>query len=100
VSQQPPGPGSAPGTPPPPQFRKRWDPPGVRQGPLPESVAWGAVQTMLSGLLGFGVPGYLLDRWLGTDWIVLPGLLLGMAVALTVVWFRYGTDRSGIQGRD
>lgn len=83
---------------PPPQFRKRWDPPGVRQGPLPESVAWGVVQTLMSGLLGFGVPAWLLDRWLGTDWIVLPGLLVGMAVALTVVWFRYGTDRSGSGG--
>jgi len=48
----------------------------------------------MSGLIGFGLPAHLLDRWLGTDWIVLPGLLVGMAVALTVVWFRYGTDRS------
>jgi len=63
-------------------------------GPLPESVAWGAVNTMMSGLIAFGLPGWLLDRWLGTSWFVLVGLLAGMAVALTIVWFRYGTDRS------
>lgn len=63
-------------------------------GPLPESVAWGAVNTLISGLIGFGLPGWLLDRWLGTNWIVMVGLLVGMTVALTIVWFRYGTDRS------
>ena len=66
-----------------------------RPGPLPESVAWNVVSTLMSGLLGFGVPGFLLDRWLGTDvWFTLVGLVLGMAAALTVVWFRYGTGRS------
>ncbi len=65
-----------------------------RPGPLPESVAWGAANTLISGLIGFGLPAWLLDRWLGTSWIVLVGLLTGMAVALTIVWFRYGTDRS------
>jgi len=68
--------------------------PFIPQGPLPESVAWGAVNTLISGLIGFGLPGWLLDRWLGTEWIVLVGLLVGMAVAMTVIWFRYGTDRS------
>jgi len=81
-----------------PAFRKRWDDVEVRQGPLPEAVAWGAVQTLISGLIAFGGPAYLLDRWLGTEWIVLPGLLLGMVVALTIIWFRYGTDRSGAGG--
>ena len=71
--------------------------PFVAQGPLPESVAWGAVNTLISGLIGFGLPAWLLDRWLGTEWIVLVGLLVGMAAALTVIWFRYGTDRSQTQ---
>lgn len=88
----PPEQAGEPGSPAP--FRKRWTTSGVSQGPLPESVAWGVVSTLMSGLLGFGVPAYLVDRWLGTDWIVLVGLLLGMAGALTIVWFRYGTDRS------
>lgn len=65
-----------------------------RQGPLPESVAWGAMSTLMSGLIGFGVPGWLLDRWLDTGWFTPLGLLLGMAAGLTVVWFRYGTSRS------
>jgi F0F1-type ATP synthase assembly protein I len=32
-------------------------------------------------LIGFG-GGYLLDRWLGTTWIWLVGLLLGIAAAI------------------
>lgn len=71
--------------------------PFIAQGPLPESVAWGAVNTLISGLIAFGLPAWLLDRWLGTEWIVLVGLVVGMATALTVIWFRYGTDRSQTQ---
>jgi ATP synthase protein I len=35
--------------------------------------------------IGFGA-GYLLDRWLGTHWIWLPGFLLGVAAAILNVY--------------
>jgi ATP synthase protein I len=35
--------------------------------------------------LGFAA-GYLLDRWLGTHWIWLPGFLLGVAAAIINVY--------------
>ncbi|MFP5346394.1 MAG: AtpZ/AtpI family protein [Actinomycetes bacterium] len=96
ASRGPSGTGAKPGSPQP--TRPARLPLGARpvpQGPLPESRAWNAVSTMLSGLLGFGLPGYLADRWLGTNGVLtLLGLLLGMAGALTVIWFRYGTERS------
>lgn len=60
---------------------------------LPESAAWNITATMMSGLLGFGVPAYLLARWTGWEWVTGVGLVLGMALALTIVWFRYGTYR-------
>ena len=64
-----------------------------REGALPESAAWNITAGMLSGVLGFGLPAYLLARWTGWAWLTAVGLLVGMALALTIVWFRYGTYR-------
>lgn len=68
--------------------------------PLPDSAGWAGVQTMISSVMLLGIPGYLLDRWLGTSWIVAIGLILGMALALTILWFRYGTGRREVPGAD
>lgn len=65
-----------------------------RDGALPESRAWNIVSYLMAGLLGFGLPAWLLDQWLGTTWLTLVGLVVGMAVAMLVIWVRYGTDRS------
>jgi F0F1-type ATP synthase assembly protein I len=72
--------------------RRREDDEG-HEGALAESRAWNIVAYMLSGVLGFGLPGWLLDRWLGTGWLTPLGLLAGMSVAFTTIWFRYGTER-------
>ncbi|MDP9227808.1 MAG: AtpZ/AtpI family protein [Actinomycetota bacterium] len=63
-------------------------------GPLAESAAWNITAYLMAGLLGFGLPGWLLDQWLGTAYLTLVGLLVGMAAAFVPIWFRYGTDRS------
>jgi hypothetical protein len=39
----------------------------------------------------YGGVGYLLDRWLGTTWIVGVGIVGGMALSLYLIWFRYGS---------
>jgi hypothetical protein len=39
----------------------------------------------------YGGIGFALDRWLGTSWLVLVGILVGAALALYVIWLRYGT---------
>lgn len=64
--------------------------------PLADTAAWGGVNLMISGLILGGGLGYLADRLLGTSWLVVIGLLSGMALALTVGWFRYGTGRESI----
>ncbi|MCA0290440.1 MAG: AtpZ/AtpI family protein [Actinobacteria bacterium] len=51
---------------------------------------WDALSYVLAGPLLFGGVAYLLDRWVGTSWLVLPGVLIGMAVSLYTVWVRYG----------
>ncbi|GAA1802431.1 MAG: AtpZ/AtpI family protein [Actinobacteria bacterium] len=68
-----------------PLQRKDSGHPGNQNPPM-----WDALSYVLAGPLTFGIPAYLLDRWLGTSWIVLPGVLIGMAVSLYAVWVRYG----------
>lgn len=58
--------------------------------PEPMPPMWDALAYVLAGPLVFGLPAYLLDRWLGTSWVVLLGILLGMTVSLYLVWVRYG----------
>ncbi len=62
--------------------------------PPAESVVWNITATMLSGVLAFGLPGWWLARWLDQQWVTGLALLLGMGLALTLIWFRYGTSRS------
>jgi ATP synthase protein I len=55
--------------------------------------AWGAIGTMLAGIVVWGGVGWLLDRWLGFDGLFLPiGMLLGIGVAIYVIYLRYGRD--------
>lgn len=75
-------------------MNKRPDYSTQREEPIPETAAWNVLSYLLAGLVGFGLPAWFLDQWLGTTWIVLIGILLGTTVAMTTIWFRYGTDGS------
>jgi F0F1-type ATP synthase assembly protein I len=44
---------------------------------------------MLSGILVWGGAGLALDRWLGTRFFVLIGVLLGLGVAIYIVVMKY-----------
>lgn len=54
--------------------------------------AWNAMSYVITGPVMFGGIGYGLDDWLGTSWLVVVGILGGMALSLYLVWFRYGTQ--------
>jgi ATP synthase protein I len=58
-----------------------------RRGP---EDAWSIVAYLLSGMLLWGGGGWLLDRWLGTQFFVLVGLLVGTALAVYLIYVRYG----------
>ena len=45
---------------------------------------------LLAGPLTFGGAGWFLDEWLHTTFFLPIGVLLGVGLALYVVWFRYG----------
>lgn len=77
----------------PEQDRLRLTRPAQWMRPMPESNGWGALNTLISGIGFFTFVGWLLGRWLDAPWIAVIGLLLGMASAMTVIWFRYGTER-------
>jgi len=54
--------------------------------------AWRAFAYLLSGPLLYGGIGWLLDSWLGTQFLLPIGIVGGMALSLYLIWFRYGTD--------
>lgn len=54
----------------------------------------GVTSYLLAGPLGFGAIGFGIDRWLGTPFFVAVGALAGMALALYVIWLRYGGTAS------
>ena len=57
-----------------------------------EARMWNVVSYLISGPVLFGGIGWGLDAWLSTSWLVVVGILGGMALSLYLVWFRYGTQ--------
>ena len=57
-----------------------------------ENAMWSIFGYLLSGLLFWGGVGWALDKWLGTDYLVLAGLILGAGAALYLVWLRFGRE--------
>ena len=52
--------------------------------------AYAVLGYLLAGLIVYGGLGYLVDRWLETNFFVLIGLLLGGASAIYLIYVRYG----------
>ena len=57
-----------------------------------ENALWSILGYLLSGLLFWGGVGWGLDKWLGTSYLLLVGLLLGMGASLYLVWLRFGRE--------
>jgi F0F1-type ATP synthase assembly protein I len=53
---------------------------------------WTVIAYLLSGLLLWGGIGVLLDRWLGTSFFALVGMLVGGVGAIYLVYIRYGKN--------
>jgi hypothetical protein len=53
-------------------------------------AAYSALGYLLAGLLFWGGVGFALDRWLGTNFLVLIGMLVGGAAAMYLIYVRYG----------
>ena len=57
-----------------------------------ENAIWTIFGYLLSGLLFWGGAGYAADNWLGTTYLTLIGILVGMGGALYLVWLRFGRE--------
>ena len=53
-------------------------------------VVWSIIGTLVAGVLAWGGIGWLLDRWLGTSFLVAVGIIVGMAGAFYLIIKRYG----------
>jgi ATP synthase protein I len=53
-------------------------------------IVWSIIGTLVAGVLAWGAIGWLLDRWLGTEFLVAIGILVGAAGAFYLIIRRYG----------
>ena len=53
-------------------------------------IVWSIIGTLVAGVLAWGAIGWLLDRWLGTEFLVAVGILVGAAGAFYLIVRRYG----------
>jgi ATP synthase protein I len=54
-------------------------------------MVWSIIGTLVAGVLAWGFIGWLLDRWLGTEFLVAIGILVGAAGAFYLIIKRYGS---------
>ncbi|MBM3656377.1 MAG: hypothetical protein FJW91_05425 [Actinobacteria bacterium] len=60
--------------------------------PNEEGAFWSIIGYLVSGLLIWGGGGLLLDKWLGTSFLGIGGLLLGVTSAIYLIWLRFIRD--------
>ena len=58
-------------------------------GGAPQGDPWHAFGSLVSGVLMYGLLGWLADRWLGTSFLVVLGILLGAGFGLYMTWARF-----------
>ena len=63
-----------------------------RQNKSDENAMWTILGYLIYGLIFWGAVGYAADRWLGTSYLTLVGLLVGMGGAIYLVWLRFGRE--------
>lgn len=56
----------------------------------PHGDPWLAFSYLVSGATIYGLIGWGLDRWLGTHYLVVIGILLGVALAIYMTFGRFG----------
>ncbi len=61
-----------------------------RPGTSGANQAWTVVSLLIGGIVAWGGIGWLLDWWLGTEFFLPGGILLGGALSLYLVIRRFG----------
>lgn len=61
----------------------------------PQGDPWHAFGYLTAGIFIYGAIGWGLDRWLGTSFLVVIGILVGAALGLYLTWTRFRPDAAG-----
>lgn len=69
-------------------------------GGAPQGDPWHAFGYLVSGVLMYGLLGWLADRWLGTSFLVVFGILLGAGFGLYMTWVRFNRPWNPQQSPD
>ena len=67
-------------------------PPAERPAPTGDEMhgdPWMAFGYLVAGVLLYGAAGFGLDRWLGTSFLVVVGILLGATLGTYQTWARF-----------
>jgi len=56
----------------------------------PSADGWRVLSYLIGGIVVYAGGGWLLDRWLGTSFLLPVGLVLGAGLAVLLLYFRYG----------
>ena len=65
------------------------DPPVAPEEERPQGDPWHAFGYIVSGVGVYGFLGWLLDRWLGTEFLVAIGILVGAALGIYMTIARF-----------
>jgi ATP synthase protein I len=73
-------------------------PPATPDDDRPKGDPWHAFGYIVSGVGVYGVLGWLLDRWLGTTFLVAVGILVGAAFGLYMTFARFNKAPAAARG--
>jgi F0F1-type ATP synthase assembly protein I len=63
--------------------------PSAHPDETPQGDPWHAFGYLTSGVFFYGAIGWALDRWLGTSYLVVIGILSGAGLGLYLTWSRF-----------
>lgn len=56
---------------------------------------WRSFAYLVTGVGVYGLLGWLVDRWLGTSFLVVVGILLGAVLGIYLTWARFRSEPAG-----
>jgi F0F1-type ATP synthase assembly protein I len=64
-------------------------PPAAGPDDEPKGDPWHAFGYIVAGVVVYGLVGWLLDRWLGTEFLVAIGILAGAGLGIYMTYARF-----------
>lgn len=74
------------------------EPPAAPEEKSPQGDPWQAFSYLVGGVLLYGALGWLADRWLGTSFLVMVGILLGAGLGVFMVFKTFGVASDESRG--